>query len=96
MDLKIDEALQELQDKPEAMIEFETSMKWAARSCAAYILSVQSLSNLDKVSWFIKGEDFRHEALEHSSLVGDEGATLNELQKEVDQYRNEALKAIQL
>lgn len=96
MDLKIEEALQELQDKPDAMIEFETSVKWGARAAASYILSHQSLTNVDKVHWLIRAEDSRHEALEHASLIGDEGAVLNELQKEIDQYRDEALKAIQL
>lgn len=96
MDLKIDEAIQELQDKPDAMIEFETAVKWAARAAAAYVLSHQSLSNSDKVSWLLRAEDLRHEALEHGALVGDQGAVLSELQKEIDQYRDEAIKAITL
>jgi len=76
-------ALKEVQTKSDAQIELETALKWGSRSIACYQLYKQT----QMPSWFVRAEDYRHEALEHAALVQDFGASVRSIQSALDRYR---------
>lgn len=76
-------ALKEVQEKDEEDIEIETSYKWASRAIACFQLYTET----ELVTWLLKGEDYRHEALEHAALAKDHGKTLNIIDKEIEKHR---------
>lgn len=80
------EAYEEVSLKSEEQIELETAENWAARAVACYVRAAKELGSRDDLfgekymEWFIRAEDFKHEALEHGAQVGDGGATVKELE----------------
>jgi hypothetical protein len=96
MELDIDSALEELQNKTDKDIERETAYKWSARASAAFILSLNAEDVTAKLNYFIWGEDLFHEAVEHAALYKDGGFLLNDLEFEIEKYRKKALEAIVL
>jgi hypothetical protein len=82
---KIEEAKKELLEKTEAQIESETAYKWGSRAIAAY----QLFQETGDVKWFLMGEEFRHEAIEHASLSGNFGELIKTICVEMDKTRPE-------
>ena len=70
-------------EKEEEEVEIETAYKWASRAIACFQLHAET--KLTK--WLIKGEDYRHEALEHAALAKDRGDTLNIIEDEIEKHR---------
>ena len=83
MDFDIEAAKKEVQEKEEEEIEVETAYKWASRAIACFKLHAET----KLVMWLIKGEDYRHEALEHAALAKDRGKTLNAIEDEIEKNR---------
>lgn len=83
MPFDVDAAKKEVQEKQEEEIEVETAYKWASRAIACFQLHAET----ELVKWLIKGEDYRHEALEHAALAKDGGDTLNAIEKEIEKHR---------
>lgn len=81
--LDIEGALAEVQEKSDQEIESETAHKWAARAIACFQLHRAT----GELRWFLRGNDYRHEAIEHAALVEDGGATMLALTAEVDRVR---------
>lgn len=81
--LDIDEALKEVQEKDEDKIESETAYKWASRSIASYMMYEKT----GELKWLIAAEDRRHEALEHASMIEDDGKILSEIRAEIDKHK---------
>lgn len=81
--LDVEGAFREVQEKSDREIESDTAHKWAARAIACFQLH-QSTGEL---RWFLRGNDYRHEAIEHAALVEDGGATMLALIAEVDRFR---------
>ena len=96
MELEVEGAIEEIQSKTNEQIEEETARKWGARACGCYALGIKAEAVGDKLLWLIRGEDFRHEALEHAALIGDRGVFLTELQKTVDEFRNLCVDSISI
>ena len=69
--LNVDESVDELKEKSLIDIHRETALKWSARAVAACQLGKHE----DEV-------DYRHEGLEHASLVMDDGKLVSELQEQ--------------
>jgi hypothetical protein len=82
----VDESISEVKAKTEAQIETETAIKWAARAVACYRHAKESTDQKEQIKWILRGEDFRHEAIEHASLVGDQGGVLSEVETAVKDY----------
>lgn len=87
----IDGALKEVQEKSEEEIEISTAYKWASRAIACF----QLYKKTGKVKWLIPGFDYFGESLEHASKAMNGGKTVEEIQKEVDKYRDEAIQKMQ-
>lgn len=94
MKLNVDKAIEELKYKTDEDIEYETAIKWSERAAAAYKMSTDSDNVGEKIRYLLWAEDLRHEAIEHAALIGDNGSTLNELQTDIDEYRNTAMKSV--
>ena len=73
----IEEARAELMEKSYQDIQTETALKWAARAYAAYEIVFRLDSDAEQIGWFHVGEEYRHEALEHSALIEDEEISNN-------------------
>lgn len=88
--LDVKSAIDELGQKDDRTLETETAYKWASRACAAYTLAAAALKTQPAVArkWFRRGEDLKHEALEHAALAEDSGATLIFLEGAMKKYRN--------
>jgi len=81
MNLDVNAAKTEVQEKDEHQIESETALKWAARSIACF----QLYDETDELKWLFRAEDMRHEAIEHASLADEE--TLDFVRKELDEAK---------
>lgn len=82
-------AIKEVQSKEEAVIEYETAIKWVYRAAACYILCKRVKDNNSRAYWFARGDDMRHEALEHASLCEDGGELVGQLAEFLEMYRLE-------
>lgn len=80
-------ATEELHSKTERDIEYETAVKWGARTIAAYQIYVRTGQHIALLS----AEDYYHETLEHAALVRDGGRTVNRIQEQIDPTRQAAL-----
>jgi hypothetical protein len=78
-----DNARHEVTTKSAATVERETANKWAARAIACYTQCVET----GELRWRLRGDDYRHEALEHAALIGDNGKTVARLQVRIDRVR---------
>lgn len=83
----VDAALREVRSKTHDQIERETAYKWGSRAIACYILLRDEGYPGKRLDWFLKAEDFRHEALEHAAMAGDAGMTLREVEAEIERHR---------
>lgn len=83
MSFDVEGAKKEVQAKKETEIEVETAYKWASRAIACFELHKET----ELIKWLLKGEDYRHEALEHAALAKDGGDTLNAIEKEIEKHR---------
>jgi hypothetical protein len=85
--LDVPAALKELAEKDQQAIEEETAYKWASRAIACYLLFQET----DEAEWLLRGDDYRHEAVEHAALMLDpECAVLKDLTLRMQEYRNAA------
>lgn len=69
-------------------LEKDTAVKWAARSIACCVAFAKSKDR----KWLVRANDYKHEALEHAALVKDKGATVNEVQTEIERQAAELLR----
>jgi hypothetical protein len=92
--LDIKAGLKEVKEKTEEQIEQSAAITWAQRAAACYIVCQKTPEKLQKLVWLLRGEDNRHEAIEHSALVENQGKFTHELQIELDKYRDAALESI--
>ena len=76
----------EVTGKSDSQISVETAYKWAQRAVVAY----SQFAKTGEIEWLIRAEDYRHEALEHASLVEDAGQLVGHLLKAIDQVRAQA------
>lgn len=77
------EADREVGKKSEEALERETAEKWASRALACYHRYVEGHG----LSWYLRGESYRHEALEHAALAGDGGKLVGKLTRRIDAAR---------
>lgn len=70
----------EVSCKTASKVERETSARWAARAIAC----MEKYLATGKVSWLVRAENDRSEALEHAGQVGDYGKTVGAVQREID------------
>ena len=70
-DLTVEEAKKEVKEKTTEEINKETAFKWASRAIACLEFSKEAVDEAEKKEWVARADDFSHEALEHSALVGD-------------------------
>jgi hypothetical protein len=77
------EVVDEVLHKTDRTINIETAYKWAARAVVAYI----QFTKTESFEWLLRAEDYRHEALEHAALVGDNGVLTGMLEAQIDAYR---------
>jgi len=68
--LDVKAAKKELAEKTLDQIQRETAWKWASRAVASFE-NVLEAKNEKKVSAFMAGQEYLHEAIEHASLVDD-------------------------
>lgn len=87
-ELSVDEATKEVHDKSTIDINIETAWKWASRAAACYQEASTCTEEKQKDNWILRGDDFRHEALEHASLVEDEGKLVAEVHKDLAKFRD--------
>jgi len=83
MEISIEEAIKELQEKTLDQIQRETAIKWAGRALAARHLASESEVAEVQYQLSMDHNEYVHEALEHAALVEDEGQFLVELKKEL-------------
>ena len=76
-------AMKEVQAKSEPQIEVETAYKWASRALACY----QLYRATRDLAWFLRAEQYRHEAFEHAAVAGDEGHTLQSIEVTIGKFR---------
>lgn len=84
--LDLGAARAEVSRKSAAQVERETSAKWAARALAC----LEKYRSTGKVSWLIRAENDRSEALEHAGHVGDFGRTVGVVQRRIDRLWKKA------
>ena len=91
--LDLEKAKKELREKSYDEIQVSTAWTWGSRAAASF-KNVKSMDREAKVSAFILGQEYLHEAIEHASLAKNEG--LVELVKmEVSEYESEAIEDIE-
>lgn len=83
--LNVEEAIREVQTKSDKDIETETAYKWASRAIACYLLYKKT----GDMQFFLRGEEYRHEAIEHGALAGDD--VLRVIRLEVTRGRSKAI-----
>lgn len=92
--LDVQAAMAELRTKDDNQLEAETALKWGARAIASYTLAVQAGDKSAQTLRFTQGDDFRHEAFEHSAQAGDGGKLLRYLTNEIEKARQEAFAVV--
>lgn len=81
------EALHEISTYLYEDIEGETALKWGARAIACFQISVRE--PVHGLAYFLDGEHYLSEALEHAALTGD--VKLGQaIKKEVEVWRQKA------
>lgn len=68
--LDVEKAKKELAEKTLSQIQRDTAWTWASRAVASFE-NVLDAENEKKVSLFICGQEYYHEAIEHASLVDE-------------------------
>jgi hypothetical protein len=72
----------EVDQKSDAQIERETAVKWCERACDCYDRYRETGDN----RWLLRGENYRHEALEHAALVADDCKTLVKVAEQIKKH----------
>lgn len=72
MSFDLESALVEVQTKTAGQIQQETAYKWASRAVACFVLHRKT----GDTRWLLRGEDYKHEAIEHAAFADDNGATM--------------------
>lgn len=80
-DLDVGKALPEIQDKTTEQINRDTAYTWGSRAIACFQLAKEAKTEEERDALVARALDFRHEALEHASLVEDGGKLVGELQE---------------
>lgn len=91
--LKLNEALQELENKTYRQIQKETAVKWASRAAAAYQNCSKAKKSEKLVLWTV-AEEFYHEAIEHAALVEDEEDLVKNVREAVHPYLDKAAESM--
>jgi hypothetical protein len=82
--LRVDVATRdEVLAKSDRQINVETAYKWAARA----VVSFSEFARTKSLEWLLRAEDYRHEALEHAALVGDDGELTSHLERAMGEVR---------
>lgn len=77
--LDVAAAKKELSEKTLDQIQRETAWKWASRAAASFE-NVLEADREKKVSLYMAGAEYLHEAIEHASLVYDgDGALVDDI-----------------
>jgi hypothetical protein len=92
--LDLEKGLEEVQNKTEAEIEYESALGWGNKSIAAYYLAVHSTDLGNKIAWLMTAEDHYHECREHAALSDEDGEILKALKEEIYSYRQQAISSI--
>lgn len=92
--LDVENATKELETKSMDDIERETALKWGARAAASYDLAGREKTLDARFRRFYEGENFRQEALEHASMVGDGAETVGEIKDAIEEHRSKALASL--
>jgi hypothetical protein len=79
----VDAAQKELTENSYAEVQRDTSFKWAARAIVKY----NDFERSGNIEDFLTGDEYRHEAIEHSAEVRDQGATMAEIEAEINRHR---------
>lgn len=66
--------------KSAAQIERETASKWADRAIDCFA----KFEATGDAKWLVRGEDMKHEAVEHAATVGDYGKTAGRIQRMIE------------
>ena len=88
--LNVEKALGEVKGKTEVQINIETAWTWGSRAAASYKLSNETNDPKEKEKWVRLGDAYRHESLEHASLVEDEGKLVGEVSRALAPFRKPA------
>jgi hypothetical protein len=88
--LNVEKALGEVKGKSEIQINTETAWTWGSRAAASYKLSNETNDPKEKEKWVRLGDAYRHESLEHASLVEDEGKLVGEVYRALAPFRKPA------
>jgi len=80
IDLDVDSALAEIAAKSERQIEEDTACKWAARAVACFV----TYQKTKEPQMLLRAEHYSQEAIEHAALCKDRGATVADVQDEID------------
>lgn len=93
--LKIAEAKKELSEKTLDQIQRETAWKWASRAVASFENTVDA-ANEKKLTTFLAGQEYLHEAIEHASLVDDgDGDLVDDVKKAIKKSLNDAIEDVE-
>lgn len=76
-------AAREVALKSEAQVERASAGQWLARALACY----HKYKITKKISWLLRAEQYRHEALEHASGAGDGGKLVGVLERRIAKVR---------
>jgi hypothetical protein len=72
VELDLDTARAELQEKSKAEIDADAAAKWAARAIAALELALAATDLREQVKWMLDAREYEHEAGEHAGGAGCE------------------------
>lgn len=91
----IEKAREELSEKGINQIQFETSLKWAARAVVAYENSVVADTASMALSWLEFGNEYAHEAMEHAALVeGIMKGFMTDMEETLNSIKNKAWESL--
>lgn len=76
----------DIKRKSDPAIERETSKTWYQRALDAY----REYTRTGMVTWLMRADRFKHEALEHAAGVGDHGSTVGKMQRDLDDAAKKA------
>lgn len=79
-ELNVPKALEEVQSKSTEEINRDTAYTWGSRAAACFELAEKANDEKEKDRLLARALDFRHESLEHASLVEDGGKLVGEIQ----------------
>lgn len=85
--LDIDKARAELGKESLAEIQRKTARTWAARAIVSYRMAEDASGPDELFKRFTDGDEYRHEAIEHASLIMNDGKFLPFIQSAIDSAR---------